>query len=55
VTAPLRLLTIDTDLLTSPWRLDPVEGEALPFPHIYGPLNIDAVVSAEPFRASAGS
>lgn len=55
VTDPLRLLTIDTDLLTSPWQLDPVEGEALPFPHIYGPLNVDAVVSAEPFRASAAT
>lgn len=50
VDAPLRLLEIDTDLLTSPWQLDPVEGEPLPFPHIYGPLNVDAVVSAEPFR-----
>ena len=55
VVGPLRLLTIDTDLLTSPWQLDPVEGEALPFPHIYGPLNVDAVVSAEPFRASAAT
>jgi len=55
VADPLRLLTIDTDLLTSPWQLDPVEGEALPFPHIYGPLNVDAVVSAGPFRASAST
>ncbi|VXB93497.1 DUF952 domain-containing protein [Aeromicrobium sp. 9AM] len=55
VIAPLRLLTIDTDLLTSPWQLDPVEGQPLPFPHIYGPLNVDAVVSAEPFRASAAT
>ena len=46
----LLLLTIDTDRLTSRWQLDPVDGEPLPFPHIYGPLNIDAVVSAEPFR-----
>lgn len=46
----LLLLTIDTDLLTAPWQLDPVDGEPLPFPHIYGPLNVDAVVSAEPFR-----
>lgn len=46
----LLLLTIDTDRLTSPWQLDPVDGEPLPFPHIYGPLNVDAVVSAEPFR-----
>jgi glutathione S-transferase len=53
VTDPLRLLTIDTDLLTSRWQLDPVQGEPQPFPHIYGPLNLDAVVSAEPFRPSA--
>ncbi len=47
----LLLLTIDTDRLTSPWQLDDVPGEPLPFPHIYGPLNVDAVVSAEPFRS----
>jgi uncharacterized protein (DUF952 family) len=52
---PVLELTIDTDLLTSPWRLDPVAGEPLPFPHIYGPLNIDAVVSATRFRGSASS
>jgi glutathione S-transferase len=46
----LLLLTIDTDRLASPWQLDPVDGEPLPFPHVYGPLNLDAVVSAEPFR-----
>ena len=50
VRAPLVLLTIDTDLLASPWQLDPVDGEPLPFPHIYGPLNVDAVISAEPFK-----
>jgi glutathione S-transferase len=55
VSEPLRLLTIETDLLTAPWQLDAVEGEPLPFPHIYGPLNVDAVVSAEPFRPSAST
>jgi uncharacterized protein (DUF952 family) len=50
VAAPLVLLTIDTDLLASPWQLDPVGAEPMPFPHIYGPLNVDAVISAEPFR-----
>ena len=55
VTEPILLLTIDTDLLTSPWRLDHVPGEDLPFPHVYGPLNTDAVVSAEPFTPSAAS
>lgn len=55
VTEPVLLLTIDTDLLTAPWQLDDVPGEPLPFPHVYGPLNLDAVVSVEPFTASASS
>jgi glutathione S-transferase len=38
----LVLLTIDTDLLTSPWQLDPVEDQE--FPHVYGPINLGAVV-----------
>ncbi len=49
VADPLVLLTIDTDLLQEPWRLDEVDGEPLPFPHIYGPLNVDAVVTVEAF------
>jgi uncharacterized protein (DUF952 family) len=37
------LLTIDPERVTAPIRYDPAEnGEE--FPHIYGPLNIDAVV-----------
>lgn len=55
VTGPVIRLTIDTGLLTSPWQLDEVAGEPLPFPHIYGPLNLDAVVAAEPFTRSASS
>jgi uncharacterized protein (DUF952 family) len=51
VTEPLVLLTIDTDRLSAPWQLDDVPGQALPFPHVYGPLNVDAVVSAEPYPA----
>jgi uncharacterized protein (DUF952 family) len=46
VTEPLVLLVIETDLLTSPWREDPVGDET--FPHIHGPLNPGAVVSALP-------
>jgi uncharacterized protein (DUF952 family) len=49
VTEPLVLLTIDTDLLTAPWQLDDVPGQPLPFPHVYGPIDIDAVVTAEPY------
>jgi len=37
------LLTIDTERLTSPWQYDEVPGGET-FPHIYGPLNLDAVV-----------
>jgi len=43
---PLVLLTIDTDLLTSPVREDPVGEET--FPHIVGPLNPAAVVEVTP-------
>ncbi len=56
VTEPVVLLEIDTDLLTSPWQLDDVPGQPLPFPHVYGPVNLDAVVSATPYvRGSASS
>ncbi|AWB92241.1 DUF952 domain-containing protein [Aeromicrobium chenweiae] len=55
VTEPLVLLEIDTELLTSPWQLDDVPGQPEPFPHVYGPLNADAVVSAEPFTGSAST
>lgn len=51
VTEPIVLLTIDTDRLTSPWQLDDVPGQDQPFPHVYGPVDVDAVVSAEPFVA----
>ncbi len=48
VTAPLMLLTIDTDRLTARWRFDEVPGSPLPYPHIYGPLDTDAVVGSRP-------
>lgn len=43
------LLTIDTDRLTSPWRFDPVGDTE--FPHVYGPIDLDAVVEVDPYRA----
>lgn len=56
VTEPVVLLEIDSDLLTSPWQLDDVPGQPLPFPHVYGPVNLDAVVAATPYvRGSASS
>jgi uncharacterized protein (DUF952 family) len=40
----LVVLVIDTGKLTSPIRHDQVPGWIEPFPHIYGPLNPDAVI-----------
>lgn len=48
VTEPLTLLTVDTDFVSSSWQFDPVPGAELSFPHIYGPLNVDAVVEVTP-------
>ncbi|MCX6397721.1 MAG: DUF952 domain-containing protein [Propionibacteriales bacterium] len=44
VTEPLVLLVIDPSLLTSPLVVEPAAGTTETFPHIYGPLNLDAVV-----------
>jgi uncharacterized protein (DUF952 family) len=50
---PFLLLTIDLDKLSTSWRYD-LAGED--FPHIYGPLNREAIVTIEPFpRAADGS
>ncbi len=46
VAEPLVLLEIDETRLTAPvrWEIgDPVTGER--FPHVFGPVNVDAVVS----------
>jgi glutathione S-transferase len=44
----LTLLTINPRRLESPWRLDDVPGAAMSFPHVYGPINMDAVLAATP-------
>lgn len=46
----LVLLTIETDLLTSPWQLDEVGDQW--FLHVYGPINLDAVVETGVTRSS---
>jgi uncharacterized protein (DUF952 family) len=48
VTEPLILLTIDERRLTVPLQWDAVPGSAEPFPHLYGPLDVAAVVLATP-------
>lgn len=47
----LLLLHIDPDLLASPLRYDEVPGAGT-FPHVYGPINLDAVVHVEPIVAA---
>ncbi len=46
----LLLLVIDAARVDSEIRYEPVPGHAQPYPHIYGPLNIDAVVRTCPFE-----
>ncbi len=62
--AGLVLLCIDTDKLTAAWKFEdashpaPLPDETLPsrpeqFPHIYGPLNVEAVVGVVDFVPGA--
>ena len=44
----LVLLAVDCDRLTAPLKYDEVPGHGT-FPHLYGALNIDAVVKVFPF------
>ena len=46
--ADVVLLSIDESKLTSPIREENTEGGTEVYPHIYGPLNVSAVVSARP-------
>jgi glutathione S-transferase len=46
----LVLLHVDESRLTERLQWDDVPGAAAPFPHLYGPLNLDAVVKVEPLR-----
>ena len=53
----LVLLVIDCGRLAAPLREETpdgaLEGEGERFPHIYGPLNLDAVVEVVPFEPQA--
>ena len=48
----LLLLHIDEQMLTSPLVYEQLPGAAEPFPHVYGPINLDAVVDVETLEAS---
>lgn len=47
----LSLLCIDSDMLTSELRVEASGGER--FPHIYGPLNVDAISAVHDFSPDA--
>lgn len=46
----LLVLVIDTDRVGPEIRWEAVPGSDAPFPHIYGPLNVDAVTETRPFE-----
>jgi uncharacterized protein (DUF952 family) len=51
VAGDLVVLVIDPALLRAEVRYEDVPGADLPFPHVYGPLNVGAVIEARPFAA----
>lgn len=52
-TEPLCLLVIDPDQVHAEIRMDYVDAQQQSFPHIYGPLNTDAVVEVRDFTVPA--
>ena len=49
----LLVLSIDPTRVRAPIRYENLEGGREQFPHIYGPLNVDAVVEKRALRVSA--
>jgi len=47
----LMLLTVDAEALGDALQWEPARGGAL-FPHLYGPLDLTAVIKAEPYSAA---
>jgi uncharacterized protein (DUF952 family) len=46
----LLLLVIDTERVGPELRYEQVPGQPDPYPHIYGPLNLDAILEIRPFK-----
>ena len=44
----LLLLEVETDLLTVPWRTEQLPGMTEAHPHVYGPIDLAAVVGVRP-------
>ena len=53
VDEPLCLLVIDTSRLVSALCDEDLDGIGISFPHIYGPLNVDAVVDVRAYTRCA--
>jgi uncharacterized protein (DUF952 family) len=53
VTEPLVLLTIDETRLDVPWQVEEVAGSEAGFPHVYGPIEVSAVVMNTPLPRGA--
>ena len=53
VDEPLCLLVIDTSRLVSALCDEDLDGIGISFPHIYGPLNLDAVVDVRAYQRGA--
>jgi glutathione S-transferase len=49
----LVLLVIDTERVGPDIRYERVPGQPDPYPHIYGPLNLDAVAETRPYPPSS--
>ena len=49
----LVMLCIDSDRVTAPVKYEDLNGEGMLFPHIYGPINTDAVTNVVALPSNA--